>query len=188
MSAVLRRWMWVPVLALLTLPAVADTLPLQAPDTANVWQAEDPVAYAAEDEGPDPGLGLMLLFFLMGMAIAALAAAVVVALLLLLVLLLTAWGILGVSLWVGVQQNSFKKGFRVFWVLGSGFGTAFLGLLMGFLAHLAWHEYFPPYASLGLGFLAGLSGGLLFGYLSFTLLQRVFERISAYVQTKRKKA
>lgn len=175
-------------LALLTLPTLADTLRPYPPDTAATWQTDDPASYDADDQGPDFGLGLMLLFFLIGMAIAGLAAAVVVAFVVLLVLLLTAWGILGVSLLVGVRQNSFKKGFKTFWLLASSFGTGFLGLFMGFLVQLAWGEHFPANAPLWLGFGSGLLGGLLFGYLSYRVLQYVFGRILAYIQSKRKKA
>lgn len=190
MTVPFRRWLWALLLVLCTLPAfsqIADSLRPGPPDTLVTYSEAQLDAEEEALEGPDYGLGLMLLFFLVAAAVSAVALGILVLLAAAIVIVLTAWGVLTVSVLVGAYQKSFKKGFRVFWILGSAFATAFIGALLGLLVDLAFRTALPTESAALAGAGAGFLGGGLFGFGSFQLLQHLFSRIVAYFQQKKNK-
>ncbi len=121
-------------------------------------------------------LSLMQLFFVLvfiGVILLGIGVGIVVAVLALLILFgLVSFGIVSTSVIVGLNKKSFEKGFKTFIVLGSTIGGLLVGGTSFWLFNKVVHWWSIQTAILT-GSIAGLLGGLGFGFIAFYVLQKL---------------
>ena len=126
------------------------------------------------DESDDFSPGL-LFFALIGFAfiLASVGCGIVLTILALLIISgLISFGILSTSILVGLNKKSFATGFKTFIVLTSTIGGLLLGGTCFWLLNKVLHWWTVKTAII-IGGTCGLLSGLLFGILTFYILQRL---------------
>ncbi len=113
----------------------------------------------------------------------AVGAGIVITVILLLILFgLVSAGIVSTSILVGLQQKSIKKGFKSSIILAGAVTGTFGGAILLIIINKIQHYTSSLNAGI-VGGLTGLVGGLILGFLAFTIIKRLTEWFKKKIQT-----
>jgi hypothetical protein len=125
-------------------------------------------SYSNDVVDEDPSFSLFLLIIILGFISTLIGIGVALTVLALLILFaLISFGVVSVSIMIGLAKKSVQKGFESMVLFGLG-----LGMITFTLANklLHWVEF---YMAIGVGALIGLIGGFLLGIVSISIIQRL---------------
>ncbi|MBL0340154.1 MAG: hypothetical protein IPP71_04065 [Bacteroidetes bacterium] len=142
---------------------------IQRPDTTTAISNNDEIDI--EDDFA-PGLFFIALLGLVFMVVGIGFSIALTFLIILLIAGLASMGVLTTAIFIGIHKKSLTAGFRTFVILGSTFGGVFLGGASFWLYNTITHWWTVEYAVM-FGGLMGLLAGVLFGYATCYILQRL---------------
>jgi hypothetical protein len=130
-------------------------------------------SYSNDVVDEDPSFSLFLLIIILGFISTLIGIGVALTVLALLILFaLISFGVVSVSIMIGLAKKSVQKGFESMVLIGSSLFGLGLGMITFTLANklLHWVEF---YMAIGVGALIGLIGGFLLGIVSISIIQRL---------------
>lgn len=117
----------------------------------------------------------MVVFLLIGLIIACIliGVGVVIGLAALFILfVLVSLGVISTSVYVGLYQRSFQKGFKVLILLTTTLSAMAVGMT-GLVVVNHIQHWFSPITALGIGAVSGVAAGILLGLLIHAVIRKV---------------